>query len=42
MKKCIICNTEKEEDKFNIEHVIPESAGVLLRLIMFVRNAIVY
>ena len=27
MKKCIICNTEKEEDKFNIEHVIPESAG---------------
>ena len=27
MKKCIICNTEKEDDEFNIEHVIPESAG---------------
>lgn len=27
MKKFIICNTEKEDDEFNSEHVIPESEG---------------
>lgn len=27
MKKCIICGTEKHDAEFNIEHVIPESAG---------------
>ncbi|WP_304094345.1 HNH endonuclease [Methanobrevibacter ruminantium] len=27
MKKCIICGTEKDDAEFNIEHVIPESAG---------------
>lgn len=27
MKRCIICGTEKDDGEFNIEHVIPESAG---------------
>ena len=27
MKECIICRTKKETDKFNDEHVIPDSLG---------------
>ncbi|WP_458405214.1 HNH endonuclease [Methanobrevibacter sp.] len=27
MRKCIICNNQKELHKFNIEHVFPDSAG---------------
>lgn len=32
MKTCIICNKEKEEIQFNIEHVIPESIGGALTI----------
>lgn len=32
MKECIICREKKSDDKFNVEHIIPESLGGKLKI----------